>query len=112
MAYAKLVDSGKEQPQSTHGDRYDENRSYSISSYVKGSIFLSQLGYLIGEEKLKETLHRYYADFKFKHPTPNDVKRSSERVSGANLDMGDAKKHEESDSRGKYANVRRGEEWC
>ena len=86
MAYAKLVDSGKEQPQSTHGDRYDENRSYSISSYVKGSIFLSQLGYLIGQDKLKETLHRYYADFKFKHPTPNDIKRSAERVTGANLD--------------------------
>ena len=86
MAYTKLVESGKEQPQSTHGDRYDENRSYSISSYVKGSIFLSQLGYLIGQEKLKETLHRYYADFKFKHPTPNDIKRSAERVTGANLD--------------------------
>ena len=86
MAYAKLVESGKEQPQSTHGDRYDENRSYSISSYVKGSIFLSQLGYLIGEDKLKETLHRYYTDFKFKHPTPNDIKRSAERVTGANLD--------------------------
>jgi aminopeptidase N len=86
MAYAKLVESGKEQPQSTHGDRYDENRSYSISSYVKGSVFLSQLGYLIGEEKLIETLHRYYTDFKFKHPTPNDIKRSAERVTGANLD--------------------------
>jgi hypothetical protein len=30
-----LVNSGKEQPQTTHGDRYDENRPYSISSYVK-----------------------------------------------------------------------------
>ncbi len=86
MAYAKLVESGKEQPQTTHGDRYDENRSYSISSYVKGSIFLSQLGYVIGQEKLKETLKRYFNDFKFKHPTPNDVKRSAERVTGANLD--------------------------
>ena len=86
IAYAKLVESGKEQPQSTHGDRFDENRSYSIASYVKGGIFLSQLGYVIGEEKLKETLKRYFNDFKFKHPTPNDVKRSAERVTGANLD--------------------------
>ncbi len=86
LAYTKLVESGKEQPQTTHADRYDENRSYSISSYVKGSIFLSQLGYLIGEKKLDVTLKRYYADFKFKHPTPNDIKRTAERVSGANLD--------------------------
>jgi hypothetical protein len=86
LTYAKLVESGKEQPQSTHGDRFDENRSYSIASYVKGGIFLSQLGYVIGQEKLKETLKRYFNDFKFKHPTPNDVKRSAERVTGANLD--------------------------
>ena len=85
-AYYSLVNSGKEQPQTTHGDRYDENRPYSISSYVKGSIFLSQLNYVIGKDKLAETIKRYFHDFKFKHPTPNDIKRSAERVSGANLD--------------------------
>lgn len=85
-AYYSLVNSGKEQPQTTHGDRYDENRPYSISSYVKGSIFLSQLGYVIGQENLNAALKRYFNDFKFKHPTPNDIKRSAERVSGAELD--------------------------
>lgn len=85
-AYYKLIESGKEQAQSTHGDRYDENRPYSVSSYVKGSIFLSQLNYVIGKDKLAETIKRYYHDFKFKHPTPNDIKRTAERVSGANLD--------------------------
>jgi len=84
--YVDLVNSGKEQPQTTHSDRYDENRSYSISSYIKGSIFLSQLGYLIGQDKLAETIKRYYHDFKFKHPTPNDIMRTAERVSGAQLD--------------------------
>lgn len=85
-AYYQLVQSGKEQPQTTHGDRYDENRPYSISSYIKGSIFLSQLEYVIGKENVDGTLKRYYNDFKFKHPTPNDIKRSAERVSGAELD--------------------------
>ncbi|MFV5694260.1 M1 family metallopeptidase [Flavobacterium sp. LB3P122] len=85
-AYYKLVESGKEQPQTTHGDRYDENRPYSISSYVKGSIFLSQLGYVIGQDNVAKTIKKYYQDFKFKHPTPNDIKRTAERVSGANLD--------------------------
>ena len=85
-AYVKLVESGKEQPMSTHADRYDENRCYSISSYVKGEIFLAQLGYIIGKENLDKTIKRYFQDFKFKHPSPNDIKRTSERVSGANLD--------------------------
>ena len=34
----------------------------------------------------KKTLKRFYNEFKFKHPTPNDIKRTAERVSGANLD--------------------------
>jgi len=85
-AYYQLVQSGKEQSQTTQVDRYDENKSYSISAYSKGEIFLSQLGYLIGKENLDKTLKKFFNDFKFKHPTPNDIKRTAERVSGANLD--------------------------
>jgi hypothetical protein len=85
-SYINLANSGKEQPLSTHGDRYDENRSYSIASYSKGEVFLTQLQYLIGKENLMKTLRKYFEDFKFKHPTPNDIKRTAERVSGANLD--------------------------
>ena len=84
--YTSLANSGKEQPLSTHGDRFDYNQVYSICSYTKGELFLSQLIYLIGKENLMKTLKRYYAEFKFKHPTPNDIKRTAERVSGANLD--------------------------
>ncbi len=84
--YFEIVKSGKEQPLSTHADRFDENRSYSIAAYSKGEIFLTQLGYLIGKENLAKTLKRYFEDFKFKHPTPNDIKRTAERVSGAELD--------------------------
>ncbi|WP_395052320.1 M1 family metallopeptidase [Flavobacterium sp.] len=84
--YVKLVESGKEQPLTTHADRYDENRSYSIASYVKGELFLTQLQYIIGKENLMKTVKQFYSEFKFKHPTPNDIKRTAERVSGANLD--------------------------
>ncbi|WP_295334119.1 M1 family metallopeptidase [Flavobacterium sp.] len=85
-SYFDLVKSGKEQPLSTHSDRFDLNRSYSVSSYSKGELFLSQLIYLIGEDNLMKTLRRFYEEFKFKHPTPNDIKRTAERISGAHLD--------------------------
>jgi len=85
-AYYKLVESGKEQSQTTQADRYDENKPYSVSSYSKGEVFLAQLEYLIGKENVAKTLKRYFHEFKFKHPTPNDIKRTAERVSGANLD--------------------------
>ena len=84
--YYSMVNSGKELPQGTHADRFDENRVYSISSYCKGELFLTQLEYLIGKDQVAATLKRFYEEFKFKHPTPNDIKRTAERVSGAELD--------------------------
>ncbi len=84
-SYYFLVNSGKELPQTTHADRHDVNQAYSISAYSKGSIFLSQLGYVIGNENLMKTLRRYYKEFAFKHPTPTDFIRVAEKVSGTEL---------------------------
>ncbi len=84
--YVYLANSGKEEPLSTHADRYNTNMAYGIGSYSKGEIFLSQLGYIIGAENLEKTLKKYFVDFKFKHPDPNDFKRVAEKVSGIQLD--------------------------
>lgn len=83
--YYYVANSGREEPQSTHADRYDMNFLYSTAAYSKGAVFLAQLGYIIGEENLAKTLNRYYDDWKFKHPTPNDFIRVAEKVSGAQL---------------------------
>ena len=85
-SYFSLVASGKEQPQTTQADRFDHNFAYGASIYYKGALFLTQLGYIIGEDKLMETIRKYFVDFKFKHPTPNDIKRTAEKVSGMELD--------------------------
>ncbi len=84
--YNYLVKSGKEEPLTTQADRFNTNMAFSIASYVKGQIFLSQLGYIIGEENLAKTLKKFFIDFKFKHPNPNDIKRVAEKVSGIQLD--------------------------
>jgi len=83
--YTSLANSGFEQPQTTHADRYEYNSAYGVTAYSKGSVFLAQLGYLIGEENLDNTLNRYFDEWKFKHPTPNDFIRIAEKVSGAEL---------------------------
>ena len=85
-SYYTLVSSGKEQPQATHADRYEYNSAYGNSAYSKGEVFLAQLGYVMGQDKLMTTLQKYFEDFKFKHPTPNDLKRTAEKVSGMELD--------------------------
>jgi len=85
-SYMGLANSGMEQPQTTQADRYALNAAYGASAYSKGAVFLAQLGYVIGEDNLDQTLKRYYDEWKFKHPTPNDFIRVAEKVSGAELD--------------------------
>lgn len=84
--YIKLANSGKEEPMTTHADRYDLNYAYGNAAYSKGEVFLVQLGYLIGEDNLNKTIKKYYEDYKFSHPTPNDIKNTAQKISGANLD--------------------------
>lgn len=84
--YIRLATSGFEQPLTTHADRYNYNGAYSTAAYSKGAVFLAQLGYVIGDDNLKATLKKYFSDFAFKHPVPNDIIRSAEKVSGLELD--------------------------
>jgi hypothetical protein len=84
--YFYAVKYGLEEPLTTHADRFNTNAGFSIGSYTKGSMFLSQLNYIIGEENTQETIKKYYSNFKFKHPTPNNFKRTAEIVSGLNLE--------------------------
>ena len=84
--YRRLVKAGNEESLSTHADRYHTNRAYSTGSYSKGNIFLAQLEYVIGSDNVAKGLKKYFTDFSFKHPAPNDIKRSMEKVSGIHLD--------------------------
>jgi len=84
--YTFLANSGQEGSLGTHADRFVTNRASSLAAYHKGCVFVAQLGYIIGEENLKNTLKRYYDEWKFKHPTPNDFIRVAEKVSGFELD--------------------------
>jgi hypothetical protein len=83
--YRAIVAKGYEETLTTHADRYNTNWAYGTASYSKGNIFLSQLEYIIGKENVAKGLKKYFTDFSFKHPTPNDIKRSMEKVSGIDL---------------------------
>lgn len=85
-SYFNYVKVGWQESLSVHIDRYAYERVASSNAYSKGAIFLTQLGYIIGEDNLSKTLKKYYQDFKFKHPTPNDIMRTAEKVSGVQLD--------------------------
>ena len=84
--YTYIATSEHDEPLTTQADRFNTNMAFGIGSYYKGQIFLSQLGYIIGEENLEKTIKKYYTDFKFKHPNPNDFKRTAENISGIQLE--------------------------
>lgn len=84
--YRNLVLSGKEEPLATHADHFSTNFAYGIGSYVKGQVFLHQLGYIVGQDALDRSILQYYEDWKFKHPNINDFIRVVEKISDCELD--------------------------
>ena len=84
--YTALATSDKEEPLTTHADHFSTNYAYSLAAYVKGSVFLSQLEYIIGKPDFDRGLLRYFDTWKFKHPNVNDVIRVFEKQSGLELD--------------------------
>jgi hypothetical protein len=84
--YFNLVESGDEEPLSTHADHFKTNKAYTISSYRKGEVYLRQLAYIIGEKNLAKTLLKYFDVWKYKHPTPNRFLRIAEKISCMELD--------------------------
>ena len=85
-SYYRLANSEFQEPLSTHSDFYNLNYVYGVNAYSKGSVFLNQLGYIIGSEKLKSGMKKYFDQWKFKHPTPTDFKKVMEYESNLELD--------------------------
>ena len=85
-SYFNLVKSRLEEPMTTHADHFNTNYAYSIASYSKGAVFLSQLGYITGGDMRDKILLEYYNQWRYKHPDVNDFLRIAEKVSGMQLD--------------------------
>lgn len=85
-SYFNLARSGFEEPASTHADHFNTNFAYGAASYSKGAVFMSQLGYIVGDKVRDQILLDYYYQWRFKHPNPNDLIRVAEKRSGMELD--------------------------
>ncbi len=85
-SYFYLVKTGLEEPLTTHADQFETNIAYSLASYGKGCVFVSQLGYIVGDSVLDKIMLEYYHQWKFKHPNPDDFLRVAEKESGLELD--------------------------
>ncbi|NNE26531.1 MAG: M1 family metallopeptidase [Saprospiraceae bacterium] len=84
--FARWASTGKDEALTTHADHFTSNRAYGIAAYTKGNVFLKQLSYIMGDEAFYKALKRYFNEWQFKHPNPNDFIRVMEKTSGLELD--------------------------
>lgn len=74
-----------EEPMVTLADFYEKDQAYTIGSYIKGSIFLSQLGYIVGDNLRDKIIKTYKTKYQFQHPDPDDFIALAEKISGIQL---------------------------
>jgi hypothetical protein len=86
QSYFSVIRAEKEEALTTHADHFNTNFAYGVAAYSKGELFLAQLEYVIGEPAVKKSLQDYFTEWKFKHPTPTDLKKIMEKNSGLELD--------------------------
>ena len=74
-----------EEPVATAANHFVEDYAYYNAAYYKGQLFPEMIRYMIGDNKMKEGFAKYYEQWKFKHPEPNDFVKVFEDVSGMEL---------------------------
>lgn len=84
--YNYMHEQGIAEPMSTPADYFNLNKTYGITAYSQGTIFLNQLRYIVGTAAFQKGMLDYYNQWKFKHPDPYDFIRVMEEASGLRLD--------------------------
>ncbi len=84
--YFFLAKSSIQEPMTTYADYFSTNTGYGLTSYYKGTVFMVQLGYIVGDKVLDKILLEYYRQWHFKHPNADDFFRVAEKVSNMQLD--------------------------
>ena len=77
--------SNTDQPIELPADKYNEI-NYGVVVYYKTAEWLRYLELQLGTETFNKAMQAYYQSWQFKHPQPEDFKRSIEQSSGRNLD--------------------------
>ncbi len=84
VSYRTISCFGADQPIETHSEDFTPT-NYGLIMYQKtGLVFLYLKDYL-GEELFNKVMHDYFETWKFKHPQPEDMRKTMEASSGKNL---------------------------
>ncbi len=74
-----------DQPIETSSEKFSD-RNYGLVAYYKTSKWMELLQKQLGNEIFNKAMHEYFIRWQFKHPYPEDFKKTIEDISGKNLD--------------------------
>lgn len=84
ISYRALAGMGEDQPIETHSARFTQ-ANYGVVMYQKTGLVFFYLKDYLGEELFDKCMLAYYDEWEFKHPQPEDMRRSIEKTSGKDL---------------------------
>ncbi len=79
-----IINIKKDQPVNTASEKFS-SLNYSLMSYEKAGQWMQLLENELGKDMFDSCMREYYRRFIFKHPYPEDFKRTLEDASGKNL---------------------------
>jgi hypothetical protein len=85
VAYRMTAVLGEDQPIETHSADFTST-NYGTIMYMKTGLVFYYLKDYLGDEEFDKCMHAYFEEWKFKHPQPEDMRATLERVSGKELD--------------------------
>ena len=83
--YTRFTKTGMEEPAIWYSDYHHSGAGYSVAAYVKGELFLVELGYIIGEQALSDVLKIYFEEWKMHHPSDRDFMHIAQKASKMDL---------------------------
>jgi hypothetical protein len=75
---------GEDQPIETHSAEFT-SANYGVTMYQKTGLVFFYLKDYLGEELFNKAMSNYFEAWKFKHPQPEDMKKSIESTTGKDL---------------------------
>jgi hypothetical protein len=85
ISYRMLAILGEDQPIETHSADFT-SANYGVVMYQKTGLVFYYLKDYLGEELFDKCMRAYFDEWKFRHPQPEDIETTLERVSGKDLD--------------------------
>lgn len=84
FSYRVLAGMGEDQPIETHSADFT-SANYGVVMYMKTGLVFNYLKEYLGDTLFDQCMHAYYDEWSFKHPQPEDLRATLERVSGRDL---------------------------